>query len=124
MSDLIQSPALRAPEVTIGAPWDIGVDIWSLGCLVRTSYSNHVRIMVRFILTHTLQKVMELVQGIVLFSGEASSNGTWTAEDDHLARITEVLGQFPLEFTQKGSRAAHFFDKQGKPIGGNISSLF
>ncbi|XWX00235.1 hypothetical protein V2A60_008255 [Cordyceps javanica] len=33
LSDLIQSPALRAPEVTIGAPWDTGVDIWSLGCL-------------------------------------------------------------------------------------------
>ncbi|KAL4860333.1 hypothetical protein BDV12DRAFT_121081 [Aspergillus spectabilis] len=81
LSDSIQSPALRAPEVTIGAPWDIGVDIWSLGCLV-----------------------MELVQGIVLFSGEASSNGTWTAEDDHLARIIEVLGQFPLSFIEKGFR--------------------
>jgi serine/threonine protein kinase len=38
LSDLIQSPALRAPEVTIGAPWDTGVDIWSLGCLVRVVY--------------------------------------------------------------------------------------
>jgi serine/threonine-protein kinase SRPK3 len=59
---------------------------------------------------------MELVQGIVLFSGEASPNGTWTTEDDHLARIIEVLGQFPLNFIEKGNRAAHFFDKQGKPI--------
>ncbi|BCS18629.1 uncharacterized protein APUU_11457A [Aspergillus puulaauensis] len=90
LSDSIQSPALRAPEVTIGAPLDIGVDIWSLGCLV-----------------------MELVQGIVLFSGEASANGTWTAEDDHLARIIEVLGQFPLGFIEKGNNAAHFFDKEG-----------
>ncbi|EGC44953.1 protein kinase [Histoplasma capsulatum var. duboisii H88] len=69
LSDLIQSPALRAPEVTIGAPWDSGVDIWSLGCLV-----------------------MEFVQGIVLFSGKASSGGIWTAEDDHLARMIEILG--------------------------------
>ncbi|KID93042.1 Protein kinase-like domain protein [Metarhizium guizhouense ARSEF 977] len=46
LSDLIQSPALRAPEVTIGAPWDTGVDIWSLGCLI-----------------------VEFIQGIVLFSG-------------------------------------------------------
>lgn len=29
-------PALRAPEVTIGAHWDAKVDIWSLGCLVST----------------------------------------------------------------------------------------
>ncbi|KAM3510477.1 hypothetical protein MY11210_005879 [Beauveria gryllotalpidicola] len=35
LSELIQPFALRAPEVTIGAPWDTGVDIWSLGCLVR-----------------------------------------------------------------------------------------
>jgi serine/threonine-protein kinase SRPK3 len=34
LSDRIQSPFLRAPEVTIGAPWGTGVDIWSLGCLV------------------------------------------------------------------------------------------
>lgn len=34
LSELIQSPALQAPEVTIGAPWDSSVDIWSLGCLV------------------------------------------------------------------------------------------
>ncbi|EER37799.1 protein kinase [Histoplasma capsulatum H143] len=71
LSDLIQSPALRAPEV------------------------------------------MEFVQGIVLFSGEASSGGIWTAEDDHLARMIEILGQFSSHFIAKGHRAAHFFDKQG-----------
>ncbi|KAL4807995.1 protein kinase [Aspergillus unguis] len=90
LSDLIQSPALRAPEVSIGAPWDAGVDIWSLGCLV-----------------------VEFAQGIVLFSGEASATGSWTAEDDHLARIIEVLGPFPLHFIETGSRAAHFFDGKG-----------
>lgn len=31
---MIQSLALRAPEVTISAYWDTKVDIWSLGCLV------------------------------------------------------------------------------------------
>ncbi|KAL4791274.1 kinase-like domain-containing protein [Aspergillus venezuelensis] len=66
---LIQPPALRAPEVTIGVPWDTGMDTWSPGCII-----------------------VELVQGFVLFSGEASQRGTWTAEDDRLARIKEVLG--------------------------------
>lgn len=44
LSDQIQPQALRAPEVTIGAPWDTGVDIWSLGCLVRASHyvTHHV----------------------------------------------------------------------------------
>ncbi|ATY65908.1 kinase-like domain [Cordyceps militaris] len=99
LSDLIQSLALRAPEVTIGAPWDTGVDIWSLGCLVR-------------ILNGPIM-VVEFVQGIVLFSGKASENGTWSAEDDHLARIAEVLGPFPSTLLEKGRRSAEFFDKQG-----------
>lgn len=34
LTEHIQSPYLRAPEVTLGAPWSTGVDIWSLGCLV------------------------------------------------------------------------------------------
>ncbi|KAL4871496.1 kinase-like domain-containing protein [Aspergillus spectabilis] len=33
LANRIQPPALRAPEVTIGAPWDTGVDIRRLGCL-------------------------------------------------------------------------------------------
>ncbi|KAE8308312.1 kinase-like domain-containing protein [Aspergillus transmontanensis] len=90
LSEQIQSPALRAPEVTISAPWDTGVDIWSLGCLI-----------------------MELVQGIVPFSGEASERGTWTAEDDCLARTIEILGPFPLAFLQKGSRTSDLFDEKG-----------
>lgn len=56
---------------------------------------------------------MEFVQGIVLFSNEASKNGSWTAEDDHLARIFEVLGPFPPHFIEKGNRTAHFFDGKG-----------
>ncbi|KAL3457560.1 protein kinase [Aspergillus heterothallicus] len=90
LSEMIQSPALRAPEVMIGAPWDTPVDIWSLGCLV-----------------------IEFVQGIVLFSGEASPTGKWMADDDRLAKIMEVLGPFPAQFMDKGTRAEDFFDKQG-----------
>jgi serine/threonine-protein kinase SRPK3 len=35
----IQPESLRAPEVLIGAEWDTKVDIWNLGCLVRTHQS-------------------------------------------------------------------------------------
>ncbi|RAL00004.1 protein kinase [Aspergillus ibericus CBS 121593] len=90
LSELIQSPALRAPEVTIGAPWDTPVDIWSLGCLI-----------------------VEFVQGFVLFSGKASKNGTWTAEDDRVARIMEILGPFPSSFLHRGTRTAELFDEKG-----------
>ncbi|RDW89992.1 CMGC protein kinase [Aspergillus mulundensis] len=90
LSEFIQSQALRAPEVTIGVPWDTGVDIWSLGCLV-----------------------IELVQGIILFSGQASTKGTWTADDDRLARIIEVFGPFPPHFLEKGQHTGQFFDDKG-----------
>lgn len=56
-----------------------------------------------------------MVQGIILFNGEASENGTWTADDDRLAKIMEVLGKFPPEFLQKGRHTAKYFDKDGKP---------
>ncbi|KAL4959651.1 kinase-like domain-containing protein [Aspergillus stella-maris] len=88
-SGLIQPPALRATEVTIGAPWNTCVS-WSLGCIL-----------------------VELVQGFVLFSGEASQHGTWTAEGDRLARIIEVLSAFPRDFIKTGKRARYFFDEEG-----------
>ncbi|EEH37963.2 hypothetical protein PAAG_00884 [Paracoccidioides lutzii Pb01] len=90
LTHLIQSPALRAPEVTIGAPWDTKVDIWTLGCLI-----------------------MEFIQGIILFSGKASEDGSWTADDDRLARTIEALGPFPTEFLEKGTRTADFFCETG-----------
>ncbi|KAG6106268.1 hypothetical protein E4U14_004700 [Claviceps sp. LM454 group G7] len=92
LSDELQPLSLRAPEVTIGATWDTGVDIWSLGCL--------------------------FVQGIVLFSGEASERGTWSAEDEHLARIVKVLGPFPSSLLKKGRRSAELFDEKGRLVRG------
>lgn len=59
------------------------------------------------------QKVVEFIQGLVLFSGQASERGTWTAEDDQLSRMSEILGPFSPHFIEKGKRAAHFFDEKG-----------
>lgn len=36
---LVQPCGLRPPEVVLGLPWGPAVDIWSLGCLVRPSFS-------------------------------------------------------------------------------------
>ncbi|KAG6013437.1 hypothetical protein E4U43_007287 [Claviceps pusilla] len=93
LSEHIQSPFLRAPEVVIGVPWNSAVDIWSLGCIL-----------------------VELLQGIVLFPCQGCKRGKWTAEDDHLGKITELLGPIPLSFIRQGSRASHFFDEHGKLV--------
>ncbi|KAG6204243.1 hypothetical protein E4U35_003550 [Claviceps purpurea] len=91
----IQPLALRAPEVAIGAPWDTGVDIWTLGCLI-----------------------VELLHNFLLFPGSASKKGTWTAEEDHLARIIQVLGTFPPSLLKKGRLSKSYFDDQMKLIRG------
>ncbi|KAJ6096872.1 hypothetical protein N7486_007618 [Penicillium sp. IBT 16267x] len=90
LSDVVQSPALRAPEVTIGAHWDARVDIWSLACLI-----------------------IQFMQGIVPFSGVAAKNGSWTVDDDRLARTIEILGNFRPELLRKGNRTAEFFNTDG-----------
>ncbi|KAK2788293.1 hypothetical protein FQN53_003827 [Emmonsiellopsis sp. PD_33] len=87
---LIQPTALRSPEVTIGAPWDTAVDIWSLGCLI-----------------------IEFVQGIIPFRGQASKFGTWSVDDDRLARTIEILGPFPAELLKKGKHTSSFFNENG-----------
>ncbi|EEP79814.1 predicted protein [Uncinocarpus reesii 1704] len=56
---------------------------------------------------------VEFVQGIVLFSGIASEKGSWTADDDRLAKMIEILGPFPPEFLKTGNRTASFFDEKG-----------
>ena len=33
LTDLIQPPSLRAPEVIIGADWGTGADVWSAACV-------------------------------------------------------------------------------------------
>ncbi|KAG6262480.1 hypothetical protein E4U48_007259 [Claviceps purpurea] len=89
----IQPLALRAPEVAIGASWDTGVDIWTLGCLT-----------------------IEFLHGLIIFPTSAPKKGTWTDEDEHLARIIEVLGPFPSSLLKKGRLSAEFFDEKGKLI--------
>ncbi|KAG6050919.1 hypothetical protein E4U17_006340 [Claviceps sp. LM77 group G4] len=85
----IQPLALRAPEVAIGAPWDTGVDIWTLGCLI-----------------------VELLHNFVLFPGITPQKGTWTAEEDHLAKTIRVLGDFPPSLLKKGHLSKSHFDGQ------------
>ncbi|KAK0120251.1 hypothetical protein ONS95_011657 [Cadophora gregata] len=90
LSENIQPPLLRAPEVTLGAPWGPPVDIFSLGCLI-----------------------IELTKGHRCFPGSAASNGAWTAEDDRLAQMIEVLGPFPDSLLSRGSKTDQFFKSQG-----------
>ena len=39
LNEVVQPYALRAPEVILGLEWGYAIDIWSLGCMVLTSFT-------------------------------------------------------------------------------------
>lgn len=63
-----------------------------------------------------MKQIIEFVQGIVPFSGVPSKNGSSTVDDDRLARTIEILGDFPPELLQKGSKTAEFFNTNGNAL--------
>jgi len=69
----IQTRQYRAPEVILGCEWNETADMWSLACMV-----------------------FELITGDFLFEPKESSD--FSKEDDHLAQMYELLGEFPNEF--------------------------
>lgn len=89
LSETIQPPLLRAPEVILEAPWDKAVDLWNLGSLLP-----------------------ELIFGQNMFSGRDS--GEYTVKG-HLAEMNALLGPIPLSLlsTAKLKGARDMFDEHG-----------
>jgi serine/threonine-protein kinase SRPK3 len=57
--------------------------------------------------------MFELLQGYVLFNGKQDKNGAWTAEEDHLAQMIELLGPIPPDVLSQGSLSSQYFDDNG-----------
>ncbi|KAK6825850.1 kinase-like domain-containing protein [Apiospora arundinis] len=93
LTELIQSVALRAPEVLIGAPWGPAADIWNLGAAV-----------------------LEMFRALRMFSG---SNGGSYEVEQHLAEIVHLLGPFPADLLKKGDQelVGRVFDDRGNVKG-------
>ena len=85
----IQTRQYRAPEVLLGQTYDTPADIWSLACIV-----------------------FELVTGDLLFDPQEGK--TWDREEDHLAMMIELLGDFPRAFTSTGKYAGDYFNRKGE----------
>eukprot|EP00347_Sterkiella_histriomuscorum_P011240 403373209 len=102
-SDIIQTRQYRSPEVIIRADYDTSADMWSLACTV-----------------------FELVTGDYLF--EPKKGKSYTKNEDHLALITELLGECKnKKLLLQGTRSdvsfirhvfyeylQRFYDKNGK----------
>ena len=95
-TDDIQTRQYRSPEVLLGADYDTSADMWSLGCIV-----------------------FELLTGDLLFDPRSGSK--WDREEDHIAMMIELLGDFPPSVYNVGKRCHQYFTKRGHLH--NISEL-
>jgi len=88
-TDDIQTRQYRSPEVLLGANYDTSADMWSLACIV-----------------------FELLTGDLLF--DPQSGQAWDREEDHLAMIIELLGNFPKSMASSGTKSSQYFNKKGE----------
>lgn len=90
VTDDIQTRQYRSPEVILGGDWNETADVWSAACMF-----------------------FELLTGDFLF--DPSTGEAWSRNEDHLALIIELIGDYPPQswaLSVKYSR--DFFTNGGK----------
>ncbi|TFK30402.1 kinase-like protein [Coprinopsis marcescibilis] len=86
----IQTRQYRSPEAIVGRKdWDTRADIWSVACVV-----------------------FELLTAEYLFDPQGQGE-LFTKDDDHMAQIIELLGDFSLEVKMGGKYSRELFDHTG-----------
>ncbi|KAK0465261.1 kinase-like domain-containing protein [Desarmillaria tabescens] len=86
----IQTRQYRAPEAILGRKdWDVTADIWSVACVV-----------------------FELLTAEYLFDPQGQGE-LFTKDDDHMAQIIELLGDFSIEAKMGGKYSRELFDHTG-----------
>ena len=87
----IQTRQYRSPEAILGrADWTHTADIWSIACVV-----------------------FELLTAEYLFDPQAQTN-LFSKDDDHMALIIELLGDFDMELKMGGRYSRELFDSKGQ----------
>lgn len=67
-----------------------------------------------------LRQLFELLTGEYLFDPQAQG-GLFTKDDDHMAQIIELLGDFPLECKMGGKYSRDLFDQSGEYLFGFVA---
>ncbi|KAH9986830.1 kinase-like domain-containing protein [Russula compacta] len=89
-TDDIQTRQYRCPEVLLGARWGPSADIWSVACVL-----------------------FELLAGgDYLFDPQAGSR--YSKDEDHIAQIMELVGEFPQSLAFSGKYSSRFFNRKGE----------
>ncbi|OSC96845.1 kinase-like protein [Trametes coccinea BRFM310] len=89
-TDDIQTRQYRCPEVILGAKWGPSADIWSVACII-----------------------FELITGgDYLF--DPASGSRYSKDDDHIAQIIELMGEFPKSIAFSGKYSSDFFNRRGE----------
>jgi serine/threonine protein kinase len=84
----IQTRQYRSPEVLVGCGYDTTADMWSFACVI-----------------------FELLTGDLLFDPRTGTK--WDREEDHLAMMIELCGDFPRNMTTNGKNSQKYFNKRG-----------
>lgn len=85
----IQTRQYRCPEVIIGAKWGPTADIWSAAAMF-----------------------FELLTGDYLFDPAAGNK--YNKDDDHIAQVIELVGNFPKALAFSGKYSADIFNRKGE----------
>lgn len=96
----IQTRQYRAPEAIIGRKdWDTSADIWSVACVL-----------------------FELLTAEYLFDPQGQGE-LFSKDDDHMAQIIELVGDFDLDYKMGGRFSKELFDHNGTS-GAHLSPVY
>ena len=116
----IQSRFYRSPEVILGLPYDMAIDMWSFGCILAELYTGYP-------IFPGENEVEQLTCILALCEAHARTHArarththththTHTMEQvEQLACIMELQGIPPRHLIEQASRRKMFFDSNGAP---------
>ncbi|KAG0331818.1 serine/threonine protein kinase, CMGC group, partial [Podila humilis] len=85
----IQTRQYRSPEVILGSKWGPSTDVWSVACMA-----------------------FELLTGDYLF--DPQSGPAYNKNDDHMAQIIELIGNYPKRLALNGKYSSELFNRKGE----------